>query len=258
MRKTKRELLAADSTGDKDRFTEKSVLLRRQREEYGKFSKAAGLLAQNERTQVGGFGHSQASKAAWAAPNGLTSNANSGTINAGRVIANVTCGSPMSIDEALKANPNYSSGREYQINCQRCVQAYELRRRGYDVIAKPKPASNNLVSWGNECFIPSSANPHNEYIFSNAVSEVKKELTAAPDGSRYSVYIAWKGRSGGAHVFIAEKQGNTIRYVDPQTGNSDVSSYFLRGKRFGLFRLDDKDIEATDDIINQTVENPSP
>ena len=67
MRKTKREILAADATGDKDRFTEKSVLLRRQREEYGKFSKTAGLLTQNQRTQVDGFGHSQASKAVWAA-----------------------------------------------------------------------------------------------------------------------------------------------------------------------------------------------
>ena len=42
-------------------------LLRRQREEYAKFSSAAGLLTQNERNQVYGFGHSQASKAAWAA-----------------------------------------------------------------------------------------------------------------------------------------------------------------------------------------------
>ncbi|MCI7498577.1 MAG: phage minor capsid protein [Oscillospiraceae bacterium] len=66
MRKTKREILAADATGDKDRFTEKSVLLRRQREEYGKLSKAAGLLTQNQRTQVDGFGHSQAGKAVWA------------------------------------------------------------------------------------------------------------------------------------------------------------------------------------------------
>ncbi len=66
MRKTKREILAADATGDKDRFTEKSVLLRRQREEYGRFSKAAGLLTQNQRTQVDGFGHSQAGKAVWA------------------------------------------------------------------------------------------------------------------------------------------------------------------------------------------------
>lgn len=63
MRKTKREILAADATDDKDRFTEKSVLLRRQKEEYGRFSKAAGLSLRNERAQVGGFGHSQASRA---------------------------------------------------------------------------------------------------------------------------------------------------------------------------------------------------
>lgn len=67
MRKTKREIIAADATGDKDRFTEKSVLLRRQKEEYNKFSKAAGLSLRNERAQVGGFGHSQASRAVWAA-----------------------------------------------------------------------------------------------------------------------------------------------------------------------------------------------
>lgn len=67
MRKSKREILAADSTGDKDRFTEKSILLRRQREEYGRFSKAAGLLTQNERTQVLGFDRSKSSKAVWAA-----------------------------------------------------------------------------------------------------------------------------------------------------------------------------------------------
>lgn len=64
MRKTKREILAADATDDKDRFTEKSVLLRRQKEEYGRFSKAAGLSLRNERAQVGGFGHSQAGRSA--------------------------------------------------------------------------------------------------------------------------------------------------------------------------------------------------
>lgn len=67
MRKTKREIIAADATGDKDRFTEKSVLLRRQKEEYNKFSKAAGLLTRNERAQVGEFGRSAASRAVWAA-----------------------------------------------------------------------------------------------------------------------------------------------------------------------------------------------
>lgn len=84
MRKTKREILAADATDDKDRFTEKSVLLRRQKEEYGRFSKAAGLSVRNERAQVGGFGHSQASRAAWAerkAKSELDNSSRSGIIN---------------------------------------------------------------------------------------------------------------------------------------------------------------------------------
>lgn len=72
IRKTKREILAADKTGDKDRFTEKSIRLRRQREEYDKFSKSAGLLTQNERNQVVGFGRSEASRASWAARSAQT------------------------------------------------------------------------------------------------------------------------------------------------------------------------------------------
>ena len=67
MRKTKREIIAAKAAGDDDMFTTKSVLLRRQREEYDKFSKATGLLTQKERTQVYGFDKSIAAKAAHAA-----------------------------------------------------------------------------------------------------------------------------------------------------------------------------------------------
>ncbi len=67
MRKTKREILAAEKSGDDDMFTAKSILLRRQREEYKNFSKAAELLTQNERTQVYGFGKSVTQKAKWKA-----------------------------------------------------------------------------------------------------------------------------------------------------------------------------------------------
>ena len=67
IRKTKREIIAAEASGDNDQFTAKSVLLRRQREQYSEFSKAAGLLARNERTQVAEFGRSAGSKSSWAA-----------------------------------------------------------------------------------------------------------------------------------------------------------------------------------------------
>jgi len=72
MRKTKRQIISAKGAGDEDMFTAKSVLLRRQKEEYNKFSKAAGLLTQNERTQVYGFDRSAASKASWSARKILT------------------------------------------------------------------------------------------------------------------------------------------------------------------------------------------
>ncbi|MCD8025385.1 MAG: hypothetical protein LUF33_00180 [Clostridiales bacterium] len=46
-------------------------------------------------------------------------------------------------DEDLHlTNPNYSTNKyEWTHNCQRCVSTYEMRRRGYNVTAKPLPTS---------------------------------------------------------------------------------------------------------------------
>lgn len=72
MRKTKRDIISAKGAGDDDRFTEKSILLRRQREQYKDFSEKTGLLTQNERTQVYGFDRSISAKSTAAARKGLT------------------------------------------------------------------------------------------------------------------------------------------------------------------------------------------
>lgn len=63
IRKTKREIIGAKGSGDDEQFTVKSVLLRRQREEYRTFSQKANLLTQNERSQVYGFDRSVSAKA---------------------------------------------------------------------------------------------------------------------------------------------------------------------------------------------------
>ena len=156
------------------------------------------------------------------------------------------------------ANPNYSAGGAYRINCQRCVQTYELRRRGYDVIAKPMPSSGNTVSWGSECFIQPGQYQASYQAFTLGQTEaaVKKELAAAPDGARYAIYVKWKGRGSSAHVFIAEKSNGNIQYMDPQTGNMDASSYFSNGTRgrFGFFRMDDKALTTDENIIAAAVE----
>ena len=65
--------------------------------------------------------------------------------------------------------------------------------------------------------------------------------------------MAWKNRS--AHVFIAEKENGVIRYVDPQPNKTDVEHYFSLGKKnkFGILRVDDKDITTDDSILKATV-----
>lgn len=162
-------------------------------------------------------------------------------------------GTPMNIVDALKgANPNYASGTQYAVNCQRCVQTYELRRRGFDVEALPKPKKNNTVVWGNECFVDSSGNTP-KFTFNQSESVIRSTLANAPDGSRHIIYVAWKNKS--AHVFIAEKENGVIRYVDPQPNKTDVEHYFSLGKKnkFGILRVDDKDITTDDSILKATV-----
>nr|DAM62204.1 MAG TPA: minor capsid protein [Caudoviricetes sp.] len=162
-------------------------------------------------------------------------------------------GTPMNITDALKgANHNYASGTQYGVNCQRCVQTYELRRRGYDVEALPKPKKNNTIIWGNECFVDSSGNTPS-FTFNQSEKSIRNTLENAPDGSRYIIYAAWKKRS--AHVFIAEKENGIIRYIDPQPNKDDVEYYFSLAKKnkFGILRVDDKDITTDISILSATV-----
>lgn len=67
IRAQKRRCQVQDAVGDEEKLLLSRVKLGRLREEYTRFSNAAGLPVQNERAQVAGFGRSQASKAAWAA-----------------------------------------------------------------------------------------------------------------------------------------------------------------------------------------------
>ncbi len=152
-------------------------------------------------------------------------------------------------------NPNYKTTPEYSVNCQRCVQTYEFRRRGFDVVAKPKPPANDTINWGSECFVDQSDNSV-QYTFGQTAAKVRKEIENAPDGARYAIYIQWK-YSDSAHVFVAEKENGVVRYLDPQIGNMDASGYFSQGltESFGYFRMDDKQLTNDIQIVSATMED---
>lgn len=172
IRKTKREILAADKTGDKDRFTEKSIRLRRQREEYEKFSKSAGLLTQNERNQVVGFGRSEASRASWAARSaqtsgngpkgtppsggnsvsGLTNAGSGGIINTGAISGALN---PYSKAAEKHAIQYYESVRHMKTDTQRISAATGIGKDKIDKIKNHVFISEHDLLTGRKRFDPS-------------------------------------------------------------------------------------------------------
>lgn len=66
MRKQKDICITADAAGDKEKFTAASIKLRRQKDIYEDFCKAAGTYTEYERTFVAGYGRRLGAKTSWA------------------------------------------------------------------------------------------------------------------------------------------------------------------------------------------------
>ena len=143
------------------------------------------------------------------------------------------------IEAATSINPNFTAPftEGYQINCQRCVVAYELARRGYDVEAlgnfggiggKRDRSSVSYQSydkgfWGNWMGAFQKAKP--VYVgkglerddSAQLVSNIEKQMKQWGPGSRAVIQTFWKG--GGGHVFNVEvdKHGK-VTWLEAQVG----------------------------------------
>jgi hypothetical protein len=165
-----------------------------------------------------------------------------------------------SAEDLAKANPNYKQGAEYRENCQRCVPAYELRRRGYDVQAKPAQVTAN-----------GKISPHDPFnqnmrwftgIFSNIQwktcrtgaerKTIEDMMLSWGDGARAEIYVAWK--TGGAHVFVAEQINGKTMYSDPQSGTVDFAYAFAQAKS-GSILFARIDLLQVTDTIKECIDN---
>jgi hypothetical protein len=165
--------------------------------------------------------------------------------------------------DAARANTNRGRTREragtpeseaFHMNCQRVVQTYELRRRGYDVTAGPNRAGTpnrgdlsleqiasawtgpdgNAPTWRRP-----GATPPNSY------DELRASMVSDfPEGARGTLFMAWRDLN--SHVLNFEVRGGQVQFVEAQMGprfrGGDVGpSYFadaLPGSIQAL-RLDD-------------------
>ena len=151
----------------------------------------------------------------------------------------LTKGRAMSHKTALKGtNPYFKTDPACRVNCQRCVPAYELRRRGYDIVAAPKP-KYNFIYKAEEAFVDPKTSKFPSYKYRpksesrQIIAEMKKNY---PDGARFAVSI--RRARGAGHVFVAEKVDGKIVFSDPQANLNATSSHFHTATKIGYFRMD--------------------
>lgn len=136
-------------------------------------------------------------------------------------------------DSYQDANPYFSRNyAEYSENCQRCVVAYELRRRGYDVIAQ---ATHENDKWPTSVLVNGvpmgrwrgafrhaktdsvGAAGNNAKAEAKVLNNISNTMKGYGNGSRAIIRIGYRGAHVG-HVFNAENQNGRMVYVDAQTG----------------------------------------
>lgn len=168
-------------------------------------------------------------------------------------------GKVMTYEEADKGkeNPNYSQGGGYHVNCQTCTVTHMLRRRGFNIEAKPntngsayKEMTQQGITWEERFLNPDGSKPDYDYTarwgrkkgyWVMNQKRLKEYFTEKfKDDGIYEIYCAWKG--GSAHVFCAEVKNGKVRMFDPQPGKDEVSRYTnsIKAGMVGVIRIDNK------------------
>lgn len=186
-------------------------------------------------------------------------------------------GKDMTFEEAneLQGNINFGKSHEYGVNCQSCVVANELRRRGYNVTALP-----NLQKAGN---IPYELSGKTNWAWidpetmttpvkkkaggvydvtrtgalkSKNISALTKEIIElAKEPGRYHIDFSWKSGNSG-HIITLEKlvNGKIVLY-DPQNGKivnwADISKRIKLQYGVNVLRVDN--LLVNTDIIDGIV-----
>ena len=137
-----------------------------------------------------------------------------------------------------RGNPNFRKGGGYTINCQTCVVANELRRRGFDVSAQENTGKGSTpyeLSFKTEkAWLDKDGNMPNRqkaggYFYDADLSKNRmktlqemtrdlNELTKA-EGRYHIGYFRNREYGGGGHIVTLERMSNgDMQIYDPQTG----------------------------------------
>ena len=146
---------------------------------------------------------------------------------------------------AQEYNKLYAENRQYRINCQSCVVAYEARLRGYDVEAtgrnKKNPTQEKLATNCESAWIDPATGKTPSVLKNDPKIKTSKQAQKwleenVEAGGRYEFSHGWKGTNGynGHIVTVSRNDSGAIRIFDPQNGKtyegSEYTAYMDRIK----------------------------
>lgn len=159
---------------------------------------------------------------------------------------------PSSIEEdATAINPQYESTKASSSNnCELCTMAYDMRRRGFDVIARQNAPINLLYDIGSQDMKMIYKGAKEKHVSSE--KQLQTELKKQPDGARGACFMSWGNGSG--HVIAYEMVNGSPKFVDAQDGkiHNSLNNYSDRPSNLSYIRLDN--IKPNYNLIRMAVE----
>ena len=141
-------------------------------------------------------------------------------------------------DQLSVINPKRNIGNGYRQNCVNYVIAYDLRQRGYDVIAKSK----------YECNVSRKANKLWNNVMelrAHSIDEILNTIDISIN-ARYFLGVKYEDNNGHAMVLSVFERNVTI--LDPQNG-SQINIANLRKtnliNQFSYWRIDNLEVSQT-------------
>lgn len=155
--------------------------------------------------------------------------------------------------DCKSVNPGYADFSDNtKNNCVLCTTAYDLRRRGYDVLAK-KASYGYDSNFIQKCYPKAKkVNIDNTVVKSNgkvAVStkklkeNTKNEILSQGDGARGNICVTWKKTMSG-HSMAYEVENGKAKIYDAQSGKiQNIDSVLSKCSSAYIFRLDNVDFD---------------
>lgn len=136
---------------------------------------------------------------------------------------------------AVMVNTKYNAfvDNGYSKNCPNCACAFEFRKRGYDVVAKPYVKGGSHYLNSNPWDAWENVEVNDIQTFSDIVNVISKH----DDGARYGICYINK-KTGIGHVIVAEKIDGKLNLYDAQRGISIDNLDFTKVDGVKLWRTD--------------------